>query len=188
VLHSFSGRSVVNVPLICRHNPSPRVYRAFSASDSGAVVDGEDNDGCCAGETSTSLLDLPIGDIPFRCERLTGCQATAYECRDARVCHFGTHSSKAQVYDVGLCLRVLCLTQYREGSQSESLTHSYAVELFAVQVTVGAAPDLVNQAVVGEKCYFQTRYLSALDAMWLKSRGVGSNEGRESKRVSGNLC
>jgi hypothetical protein len=32
------------------------------------------------------------------------------------------------------------------------------------------------------------RYLSTLDAMWLQSRRLGSNAGRDSKRMSANLC
>jgi hypothetical protein len=64
----------------------------------------------------------------------------------------------------------------------------YGVELLAVKDTLRAAPYLLNRLVVGEKCYFQMGCLSTPDAMWLQSGIVAGNEGRESKRVSGNLC
>jgi hypothetical protein len=49
------------------------------------------------------------------------------------------------------------------------MTHGYGVEQLGVKDTLRAAPHLLNRLVVGEKCYFQMRYRSTPDAMWLQS-------------------
>jgi hypothetical protein len=55
-----------------------------------------------------------------------------------------------------------------------SLTHSYGIELLAVQDTVWTALDLLHRSILGEKSYFHTRYRSTSDAKWLQSRNVAS--------------